>query len=177
MERNLLRALATTIALTGCAGLDLQSMTREQAASVHTKDNTISGYVLYAPMVVVDVTLREVCVGKDAAGKCVNEPRCSAGQPFLLPDYAKPYRVDIRSGLGKAGVEVGISDGWRIGNLKDSSDNTQILGLVEKILTGAGVFSVKSATDGAPSKECKAAGLYRVDIDDKGAKLTQLLLY
>jgi hypothetical protein len=176
MERNLLPALAATIALTGCAGLDLRSMTREQAASVHTKDNTISGYVLYAPMVVVDVTLREVCVGKDAAGKCINEPRCSAGSPFVLPDYSKPYRIDVRSGLGKAGVDVSIAEGWRLGGIKDSSDNTAVLGLVEKFLAGAGVLTAK-VTNGAPGRECKAAGLYRVSIDDTGPTLTKLFSY
>jgi len=47
----------------------------------------------------------------------------------------KPYLIDVKSGLGKAGTDVTIIDGWRLGNVKDNSDNTAILGNLVTLAT------------------------------------------
>jgi len=36
--------------------------------------------------------------------------------------------IDIKSGIGKAGADITIIDGWRLGSVKDNSDNTAMLG-------------------------------------------------
>jgi hypothetical protein len=127
-------------------------------------------------MIVVEVALREVCAAKNDKNACVEtETRCAIGEPKVLPDLAKPFLVDIKSGFGKAGVDVTIVDGWRLGNVKDNSDNTAILGLVEKLA----VPLLARAEAGATARRvgCRAPGLYRVEIEGTVVKLAPLVAY
>jgi len=90
-----------------------------------------------------------------------------------LPDTSKPFLINVRSGFGKTGVDVAITNGWQLGNIKDNSDNTALLGTVEKIL-GLGVKSIaREPTAG----KCKAPGLYRVNHAPTGVTLSPLLIY
>src|SRR5436190_18354395 len=126
--------VVTACVLAGCSGVAIRPISPELERSAHGKDGAASGYVVYGPMIVVEVVEREVCIAKNDKGACVHaETRCAIGEPKVLPDLAKPFLVDIKSGFGKAGVDVTIVDGWRLGNVKDTSDNTAILGLIEKI--------------------------------------------
>jgi hypothetical protein len=63
-------------------------------------------------MVVVEVSQKEVCSAQDAKGKCTGDSviSCSAGTPFVLPDTSKPFLVNSKSGFGKAGVDVAITE-------------------------------------------------------------------
>jgi hypothetical protein len=161
----------------GCAGVSITPISKQDAIDIHKPNAGKSGYVVYEPMVVVEVSKKEVCLARDNTGKCIKqETSCAAGTPFVLPDYSKPYLIDIKSGLGKAGTDVNIIDGWRLGNVKDYSDNTAILGSLMTILSSVTPF--RKAQD---DKKCRA-GLYRVTIDnssdEKSAlKLTELLIY
>ena len=162
--------------LCGCAGVGITPISKQDAIDIHKPNAGKSGYVVYEPMVVVEVNKKEVCVEKDNADKCTKkETTCAAGTPFVLPDYSKPYLIDVKSGLGKAGTDVTIIDGWRLGNVKDNSDNSAILG---NLVTLATKMAFRGQQD---DRKCKE-GLYRVTIDnsvdDKSAlKLTELLIY
>ena len=137
-----------SMALAACAGLDIRPLTPAQAASAHAGDGP-AGYIVYAPLTVVEVSDRD---------------GCRAGAPFQLPDYSKPYLVRSRTGLGRNGVDVAINEGWMLGGIKDTSDNGALLEAVGKVLgvrggPGAGGAGGGSGTAGGP---CRAPGLYRL---------------
>lgn len=174
--KTILLAMLVTFLLTlgGCAGIDIHSISPDEATAAH-KGSTLPGYIVYAPMVVVEVAAKDVCVRKDKSGNCTyQETRCSAGAPFLLPDYSKPFLVRSKSGFGKAGADITIVDGWRLGAIKDNSDNTAILGAIASALgTKSFVGPSKPAAGG-----CDIAGLYRVNSDStRGITLQQILSY
>lgn len=158
--------------LAGCAGVDVRPITARQADSAHAPDSEVRGYIVYAPLVVVEVSRQEGCAGKDDKGHCVPGVQCVAGKPFLLPDYSRPYLIDARAGLGRAGLDMTIADGWRLGSLKDSSDNGDLLGALERIVTRSGAVGPGSAAG-----ECRAAGLYRIATGPDGLELSKLLVY
>jgi len=165
--------VAGACALAGCSGVEIRPISPDLERQAHLRDGTASGYVVYGPMVVVEIALRELCVAKNDRGACVEqEVRCAAGAPFVLPDLAKPFLVDVKNGFGKAGVDLTLGDGWRLGSLKADSDNTAVLGAIEKLaLARSGEATARK------SGGCRAAGLYRVEVDASGAKLAPLLLY
>ena len=167
--------LACACALAGCSGVDIRPISPALERASHEKDGSASGYVVYGPMIVVEVTPREVCAAKNEKGTCTeSETRCAAGTPFTLPDLSKPFLVDIKSGFGKSGVDLTIVDGWRLGNVKDNSDNSAILSLIEKVA----VPLLRAGPDVATRKAgCRAAGLYRVDIEGASVRLTPLVAY
>lgn len=169
--------LMTVVAifLNGCAGVSITPISNQQAVNAHSDGTTNNGYIVYEPIVVVEVSQKEVCVQKDKNGKCLQtETRCSVGTPFTLPDYSKPYLVEVKSGFGKAGVEIEIKDGWMLGKVKDISDNTAVLGLVEKLL---GLEKAAFFPGAKPSGGCEAPGLYKVSLLDGKVVLEQFHLY
>jgi hypothetical protein len=148
--------------LGGCAGLDIRPLTREQAASVHAGGGP-AGYIVYAPMTVIEVSDRD---------------GCRAGAPFQLPDYSKPYLVRSRSGLGRNGVDIAISEGWMLGGIKDTSDNGALLDAVGTVLGVRGGGGGAAAGGGAAGGACRAPGLYRLAPDAAGSiQLLPLHLY
>ena len=163
-------------ALAGCSGVAIRPISPEYERSAHGKDTSASGYVVYGPMVVVEVAPREVCMARNDKNVCTDtETRCAIGAPQFLPDLSKPFLVDIKSGFGKAGVDVTIADGWRLGNLKDNSDNTAILGLIEKL--GVSFFAKAEPGTTTKGKGCSAPGLYRIEIEGSVVRLAPLLAY
>jgi hypothetical protein len=166
-------ATGLALGLVGCAGVDIVPITREQAMSAHEGGSDARGYIVYEPVVMVEVSPREVCSGRDDKGKCITRTQCVAGEPFILPDYGKPYLINARAGLGKTGFDMTIADGWRLGGLKDASDNTAFLGALEKLATREPTSGTPAALDAG----CKAAGLYRVSVGQDGVALTRVLLY
>ena len=162
---HVLPATLACLMLSGCAGLDITPISPADEAAAHAGTRPLKGYVVHAPMVVIELSRREICP-RDEKGKCSgpSEIACVAGTPFTLPDPTRPFLVDIRSGLGKAGVDVAITNGWQLGNLKDSSDNSAILGTIEKI---AGTRLLHLSRDDAGGPSCPA-GLYRLRSDGTG---------
>lgn len=163
------------LAMCGCASLDIRPIAVSSLESGQREK--LSGYIVYEPVVAVEISKKDECIKKDSKGNCLtHEISCSAGAPFLLPDYTKPYVIDTKSGFGKAGADITIVDGWRLGNIKDSSDNTAILGSIEKIL-GSGRPVLDSKQSNNQQGDCKASGLYRVTIDKDIVKLTSMFSY
>ena len=142
--------------ISGCAGLDIRPISKKQADQVHNIDNSMEGYIVYQPMVLVEVINKEICTNQKD-GDCISVGNiCGYGQVIYLPDYSKPYLVDSSNGFGKAGVDIQIKDGWMLAGLKDTSDNTALL---NKILPDVST-SKKSDTD-----TCEKPGLYILDKD------------
>ncbi|HJY76707.1 MAG TPA: hypothetical protein VKE95_08750, partial [Burkholderiales bacterium] len=132
----------------------------QQEKAAHSGDSSVRGYIVYAPQVVFSVGEADVCTQPLQNGKCpdgATRRLCVVGNPIVLPDFSKPFAVDIQSGLGKAGADVQIADGWRLTGVKDTSDNTALLTLLQK---AAGL--PLASTD----KGCgEVAGLYRWKTD------------
>jgi hypothetical protein len=175
MKRTAKLGLVAVLLLGACSGVDIRPISPTLAAKAHGEEGAASGYVVYGPMVVVEVS--RVCVVKDAKGACRDdETRCAAGAPFVLPDFTKPFLVDVRNGFGKAGVDLTIADGWRLAGIKDQSDNTAILGAIEKLAL-ARMAEPRTASEGALRGGCAAPGLYRVELTPTGMALNPLRLY
>jgi hypothetical protein len=162
--------------IAGCVGLEITPISPTDEAASHAGGTDLKGYIIYEPMVVVEVSQKELCSAQDDKGNCKGATviTCSAGTPFLLPDTSKPFLVNVRSGFGKTAVEVAITNGWQLSSIKDNSDNTALLGTLEKIIGLGGARSVaREATVG----KCKAPGLYRVHLAPEGVTLSPLLIY
>ncbi|MCC7462191.1 MAG: hypothetical protein IT480_06970 [Gammaproteobacteria bacterium] len=135
------------LALVGCAGLDIRALTPQQAADLHA-GNGPAGYVVYAPMTVVEISDRD---------------GCRVGAPFQLPDPARPYLLRSRSGLGRNGVDVSVADGWMLGGFKDTSDNSAWLGTAGQLL------GLRPGGEVVPrTGVCRAPGLYRLAVQAGG---------
>lgn len=142
------RALLTpwlAVLLGGCSGIIVQPLTKAEGEAFHNGGPTRqSGYVVYEPTVYFTISV-------DEKGLCV------PGKTIVGPDYSRPYRIDSKTGLGKAGAEFTITDGWALGSFKDNSDNTAILGA---LLKAAG-FAPNADKNGIT-----CAGLYRLTKPD-----------
>lgn len=170
MKRTLL-PLSLCLAFCGCSGLELRAV--GPITDDFFKDsNKKKGYFVYEPIVVVEISDETQCLEKkgETCSK-MGTPKCKVGTPFYLPNYKRPYLVNSKTGFGKAGVDVTITNGWQIGSIKDSTDNTALLPYVEKMFDRS--ENTKKNTQG-----CKAAGLYRFIgvIDTKGEQRMELKL-
>ena len=155
--------LATSICLVvcGCSGLELRAMEPKEVNGLFGGGNRTAGYVIYEPMVVVEISDETPCLKKEGE-KCIEKgaPKCTVGAPIYLPNYERPYIVNSKSGFGKAGVDVAINNGWQIGAIKDNSDNSSLLPFVTSV---TGTYA-----DGEKAAGCKEPGLYRlISIDNK----------
>ena len=161
--------------LAGCSGLEITPLSPAEEAASHAGGTGLRGYIVYEPMVVVEVSQKEVCSAPDARGKCTGDSviSCSAGTPFVLPDTSKPFLVNSKSGFGKAGVDVAITNGWQLGSIKDNTDNSALLGTLDKIIA----LGAKSIAREGAAGQCKASGLYRVIQAPAGVTLSPLLVY
>jgi hypothetical protein len=177
MKAKLLIAMVCMI-IAGCAGLEITPLTYEQSSKLHIDQDTAfkNGYVVYEPMLVVEISDKEICVLKDG-DKCKKSRNvCSAGEIKTLPDYSKPYLLTSKSGLGKAGVDLKIDDGWRLGGIKDESDNTALLGV---LATAAGIQTKALINDGTQeTSRCPITGLHKLTYDSATQKhsLGELIL-
>ena len=163
--------VGAVLVLAGCSGVEIRPIAREDAESAHSARSIAAGYIVYAPVVVVEIAQRRLCVRKDSKGNCEEEEvRCAAGTPFVLPDRSKPYLINFRSGFGKAGAGVSIADGWRLSGIKDTADNQSVLGFLGKLPGLAGVRVPDSVAGGG---DCPP-GLYRVDADEQGVRFLRV---
>lgn len=147
------------VLLAGCSGMVIKPISPQEATAFHEDPakNGRSGYVVYAPTIYFSVGLDDKNV-------------CVMGKPFVLPDYNRPYRLDSKSGLGKAGTEFTITDGWMLGAAKDNSDNTAIL----NALTGKeGIFGLDQ---GGRAKTNCITGLYQMDPSSRTISRVELPL-
>ena len=157
MQRCAPAVLCATV-ISGCAGVSISPILPDDVDRMHTSSNKMKGYVVYSPMVVFEVAVAEVCIERKGGNCLTSKPGCTLGSPMILPDYRRPFAIDTTSGLGKAGLEIQVADGWRLSSVKDSSDNSAILGFIEK---AAGLSDFQP--DSASTKPCGRLepGLYR----------------
>jgi hypothetical protein len=92
-----------------------------------------------------------------------------------LPNYSQRYRVSSWAGLGKADFQFTFTDGWKLTQVNDKSDNsnilTEIMGLVKHVLP-ADPFDIKSEQTKSSEKpgeflNCQPI-IYRIDFDAHG---------
>lgn len=155
--------LLLAAALTACAGLDITPVSPDQVKSAHHGDARLDGYVVYAPMIVMELGMSEGTI-------------CSVGKPFLVPDLSSPFVVNTRTGLGSTSVVLSIKDGWLLTSVTNRSGNAAVERFLEnlptllsKAMKTAGITAAKKA----PTAECTPA-LYRVDVDNDKVFLTRL---
>ncbi|WP_295645486.1 hypothetical protein [uncultured Methylibium sp.] len=135
MKLLALPALSAALLLSACAGVDVTPISSTAREDLHKADpqdaykHARRGYVVYEPMLLVSVAPGRKCLGELKEGKCNGswQDVCEVSEPKLFPNYNRPYLVKARSGFGKAGTEITISNGWQLGSIKDHSDNTAVL--------------------------------------------------
>lgn len=115
--KKLALVLSVLMLLSGCAGLDIKPITDTDRKCLHTDKNKIKGYVVYAPKIFFEVK---------------NLERNCEIKTFKMPDYSKPFSVNIRAGFGKVDTKVGIKDGWMLGDISANTDNTAVLSELKK---------------------------------------------
>jgi len=153
----------TVLALAGCAGVQISPTTPASADAAHASPGAPDGYVVYEPMLVVQVAREVVCAGKNKGNCAEPQVRCTISEPAKWPDYDRPYRVNIRPGLGKTSVDLEIRDGWMLGQVKDQTDNTILWNTFSSLATAA--IKKLHNVDVKPPQTCfgVAPGLYRLD--------------
>ncbi|MDE1460923.1 hypothetical protein [Spartinivicinus poritis] len=162
--------------VSGCAGLDIETLPTKVAGNAHKLKNVLKGYIVYHPMVVVEIGEKELCIAKNEKGQCIKvKTVCGIGEPKTLPDYSKPYLITPKSGFGKAGVDIKIEDGWRLGGIKDESDNTALL----SVLAAAGGIetAVEGSVSDTPVSGCSQSGLYQVIPQEGEIKFAPIFKY
>ncbi|WP_423908709.1 hypothetical protein [Candidatus Spongiihabitans sp.] len=85
--------------LSSCAGVNIKPITITEDGSSHGTGNNLDGYILYAPKVFVVVKNIE------------NDCKITS---FQMPDYNKPFTLNLKSGLGKIDTTIEIKDGWML---------------------------------------------------------------
>jgi hypothetical protein len=160
-------SLIIVFLVAGCAGLDVKTLKSHEVKDARAKGGApLSGYIVYEPMVIVSVSWPKICIGtEEPGGACKGQlvTHCAAST-LLLPDYEKPYLVSTRAGLGKAGAEVTIVDGWMLGTLKDSSDNAALVSALASFKSSPATVQPSIAKKDEPG--CKLPGLYRLVFKD-----------
>ncbi|MBW2570520.1 MAG: hypothetical protein JRD93_15650 [Deltaproteobacteria bacterium] len=163
----------------GCAGIDIKPITAEKAQNAHKTGTDDKGYIVYSPVVIIEIKEEMICLEQDANGKCVKSKTvCKAEKlPYLLPDYSKPFLIRPQSGFGKTDVELNIAEGWCLDSVKDKSDNTAVLGDVIKAVKEVAAIA-KSLTPPSDKIEgCPKTGLYRLEYSEGKLELVPLLIY
>ena len=112
-------AVLAAVLCSACAGVSINPISIDKAKQAHASDGNLKGYIFYSPVVVVELSDKVVCLAQKPNQECErSEVTCSAGTPFVLPDYSKPFVVDIHSGFGKAGADISFKDGWLLSQVK-----------------------------------------------------------
>lgn len=156
--------------LSGCGGLEISSLSVEEAEGAHKSGQKISGYIVYHPMIVVAVKKEKVAT-EDGTIQAI---KCVVGKPQTLPDYEKPFLLRLKPGIGKSSVNLKIEDGWRLDGVEAESDTTALL---EEIVRRGGVLSTSTLPDEQQAEPetditCKPdlePGLYRLSLKNRPA--------
>ena len=163
MKQIYLVILLTVLA--GCGGLEISSLTVEEVNNAHTEDGKVHGYIVYHPMIMVEVK-EIVKTGSENNG---GTKECVAGKPQTLPDYGKPFLLKLTQGIGKSSVDLKIEDGWRLAGITSETDNTawlkDLLDIAKKVTPSTAGLLPKPTDD-----TCKS-GLYKLSIDEDGTKI------
>ena len=165
--------------LAGCAGTYIKPITVETAQKAHTTGTDDKGYIVYSPVVIVEIKEGVLCLKQDADGKCLESKIvCKISEkPILLPDYSKPFLIRPQAGFGKTDVEISIVDGWQLGKVLDKSDNTAVLGDVIKAVKEVTAITKSRTPPSDKIEGCPKTGLYRLEFLGGRLELVPLLIY
>jgi hypothetical protein len=117
--KRYLGPLAFVLLASGCGGLELRK----------GEVGKEGGYQLYLPKVLLTVSSDRRCREPDAEGNCPNndwEIVCQLGEPWMLPDYAKPYVARFKPGIGSQSASLEVVNGWLLGAATSESDVTDL---------------------------------------------------
>lgn len=158
-------AMLFAIALSGCGGIVIKPAATDWRSSAVSKED--EGYLVYEPRVVVKVELSYRCPEPGEGGACNGEPvlGCAVGDPFVVPDYNKPYVVRFKRGFAGSESSLKFASGWLLSEATSATDNTALFDLLGAAAAAA------AADDG-----CKP-GLYAMDPKvtmDEGVKLVRV---
>ena len=82
--RKLLVAAMCILLVSGCAGLSIEPIPEDKAKKAHKNPSAVGdGYIVYHPIVAVEIQERAVCITRNRAGTCT-DPRlvCRAESLF-----------------------------------------------------------------------------------------------
>jgi hypothetical protein len=165
MGKDALRAralgLVALLAVGGCAGYSVQ------------EGGTGTGYDVYRPEPYLHG--KPVAI-ETASGKTI----AYQFDVVWLPNYSKRYRVRSWAGLGRANFTFTFTDGWKLTQMNDQSDNTNVLTAVTdlaKHLLPPNPFSLKAGVTDAPGPEPRPnlePVLYKIEFDECTGSPTHL---
>lgn len=140
-----------------CGGTIIKPMSPGAANAWHAENarlNDKEGYVFYAPQLVVTVQREILCLEPEAQGACAKtELRCGVSDPFVLPDFARPYTARFKRGFASSQSTVKFVDGWLLSEASSTTDNKalfDLIGAAAKFADGAdgckpGLYTVRPA--------------------------------
>ncbi len=143
------------VSLAGCGGLSVNP----------AKDTDKKGYTVYAPMVLVNVSITRTCKEPGSNGACDKGEyfeSCTVSAPYVLPDYDKAFTVKFQKGLGSYSGTATIVNGWMLGSATSAGDPSDFL-------TNVGELGIKM-NDQLTCKE----GVYRLGTDGKFTEFNDL---
>ena len=151
-------SLMTAFLTGGCASYDIQPIAASTLKEWNNDKKSLpSGYIIYQPELYFSVSITETSQGQTLTVT-----------PLFLPNYQKPYRITTHNFLGKADFAFTLTDGWKLTQLSDKSDNTTLANTLasqlKTILTAGGIADVKFAPGTAPKTRTI---LYRPVFDEK----------
>lgn len=117
--KKLILIIFAIVFLSSCSSININPITKTQAKNAHKPNNSIDGYIIYAPKVYISVV------------NLKNECKIST---ILMPDKERPFSIDIKEGIGKIDATINITDGWMLGNVSAKIDNTSVVGNIREIL-------------------------------------------
>lgn len=161
-------------ALGGCGGTLIKPISVTEAGNWHGGNDLKSreGYLFYAPRVVVKVERVVICTRAGSGGACdKTEIRCSVGDPFVLPDYRKPYVARFKRGFTSSESALKFVNGWLLSEASSASDNTALFDLLGTVATAAdgcepGLYAVDPPVVGDTAKGLTFTKLYALTLPD-----------
>jgi hypothetical protein len=149
MKRSLIAGagLLLAIALSGCAGLQIDNFSNGQIP-----DN---GYIVYRPVQYIVVANTYDDEGK-ISGQSISS--------LALPNPNEGSAISLQRGFGVGSIELAVEDGWRLSTLNAETENTQIGDFITALngLRASGRASTNGSSAGL------TPGIYRVHYDSNG---------
>jgi len=151
-------SLGTAFLTGGCASYDIQPIAASTLKEWNNDKKSLpSGYIIYQPELYFSVSITES-----------NQGQTLTVTPQYLPNYQKPYRITTHNFLGKADFAFTLTDGWKLTQLSDKSDNTTLANTLasqlKTILSAGGIPDVKGPSGATPKTRTI---LYRPVFDEK----------
>jgi len=158
-------ALLVTFLAGACASYNIQPIAASALKDwTADKCSLPSGYIIYQPELYFSATITTEPSGKQTV----------AVSPLYLPNYQKAYRLTTHNFLGKADFSFTLTDGWKLTQIADKSDNTTVANTLasqlKTLLSAAGV-DVKGVTEKSKTRTL----LYRPAFDEKTGYFTNFV--